>query len=169
MEATHSRRQPTAVIRPGMPWRTHYIVVLLTGLVLLSACAAQFGLGQARTQPIVIGQDTLAAQVSTLSGTPALPAQRAVAIAKGYVTTWPQASAIRPRYVALTLRTTTGTVAWGIQNRPVWLVEFPGARYAPAAYPESACACDRTFQPPNTDVAIDAQNGALVMDYGVAD
>ena len=80
-----------------------------------------------------------------------------------------RASAIRPRYVALTLRTTTGTIAWGIQNRPFWLVEFPGARYEPAANPDSECACDRTFQPPNTDVAIDAQTGALVVDYGMAD
>ncbi|HEY8744285.1 MAG TPA: hypothetical protein VIU62_14405, partial [Chloroflexota bacterium] len=142
---------------------------MVTSLLLLAACSAPFGLLQSNTQSIVIGQDKLAAQVTSLSGTPAVPAQQAVAIAKGYVTTWPQASAIRPRYVALTLRTSTGTVAWGIQNRPVWLVEFPGARYAPAAYPESACACDRTFQPPNTDVAIDAQTGTLVMDYGLAD
>lgn len=117
----------------------------------------------------MIGQDKLTAQVTSLRGTPSVPAQQAVATAKGYVTTWPQASAIRPRYVALTLRTTAGTVALGIQNRPVWLVEFPGARYAPAAYPESDCACDRTFQPPNTDVAVAAQNGTLVMDYGLAD
>jgi hypothetical protein len=143
------------------------VTVLAASLVVLAACARPVGSLPGNTRAIVVGEDTLAAQVIPLSGTPALPAPQAVAVARHYVTAGSLPGDIRPRYVALTLRTNTGTVAWGIQNRPVWLVQFPGARYAPAAYPESACACDRTFQPPNTDVAIDAQTGSLVMDFGL--
>lgn len=148
-------------------WRPLFGTVVAVSLCLLAACVTPLGPLQGNTRAIVVGEDRLAAQVITLSGTPALPALQAVAVAKRYVTTWSQSGDIRPRYVALTLRTNTGTIAWGIQNHPVWLVQFPGARYVPVAYPESGCACDRTFQPPNTDVAIDAQTGALVMDFGL--
>jgi hypothetical protein len=116
--------------------------------------------------PIVVGQDQLLAQLAIPRGTPALSQARAINIAEGYVPAWRQASAVTARYVALTLRSSSGTVAWGVQGRRVWLVQFTGARYAPVAYPESDCACDRSFQPPSTAVALDAQSGTLVTDYG---
>lgn len=141
------------------------VAMLLCITALLASCASP--LDRLRgIQPVIVGQESLTAQVSTLSGTPTLLSKQAVTIAERYVTSWAQAKSITPRYVALTLRSTQGNVAWGIRRHPVWLVEFAGARYAPAAYPESDCACDRLFQPPNTAVAIDAQTGALVMNYG---
>jgi|GEM_PF-1009058 len=156
----------TIAAQPAVRRRSSVLVVWAASALLLAACAAPFPVGRDGMQNIIVGQDRLTAQDASLPDQPALPRSQAVTIAKGYVPTWQQASAVTARYVALTLHANTGKVAWGVQNRPVWLVEFAGARYAPPAYPESDCACDRTFQPPNTAVAVDAQTGALVIDYG---
>lgn len=159
-------RARTPVHRPNARlWLTSFWAV---GVLLLASCAAPFGLRSSENQAVIVGQDKLVAREWPLAGVPALAEARALTIAEHYVATRQQASGITTRYVALTLQADDGTIAWGIDKRPVWLVQFVGARYAPVAYPESDCACDGLFQPPNTDVAVDARTGSLVIDYGTS-
>lgn len=149
-------------------WHCQVILAAVCAALLLSACALPAAPWQPRPLAIVVGQDRLLAEDAALSGAAAIPSAQAVQIAKQYVPIWAQARAVTARHVALTLRSNEGKVAWGVQDRAVWLVEFAGVRYAPPADPNSECACDRLFQPPNTAVAVDAHSGELVIDYGFA-
>lgn len=142
------------------------IVAAASLVLLLASCALPFAGERVAVQRVIVGEDQLSAQVADLRGTPEVPPAQAVTIAERYAPAWQQASSVTTRYVTLTLRSSDGKVAWGVQGRTVWLVSFKGARYAPEGYPESKCACDRQFQPPNTAVAVDARTGALVIDYG---
>jgi hypothetical protein len=119
-----------------------------------------------QTTGVVMGDEFLWADVHTPTGKPGLPQARALDMAKLHLAGTGEIAATQARYVALTLRTGDGTVVDGIQNRAVWLVTFQGFTYAPPGSPQTNCGCGGYYIRPNTTVALDGNDGSLVVEYG---
>ena len=153
-----------------MRYPVFLIVVLSTCFALVSCNAIPVMVGtkpvERTVQSVVIAQQQMSAEFTTATVTARVSQGRALILAAKYVPDATQATLTTARFGALTLRYPSGKVAYGVQNRPVWLVIYNGIAYAPSSSADSGCSCAQFFQRPSTVVALDARNGALVVVYG---
>jgi hypothetical protein len=113
-------------------------------------------------QSVLIDQQTLIVESAPGEGNPQIDQTRAMMLAVAYLPGSAHPSGVQSRYVVLTLRDASGSVAGAVSSQPAWLITFPGAAYIPSSTSASVCSCPAIYQRPNTVVAIDARTGALI-------
>jgi len=143
------------------------VCLLMSSDIGAAEPAAKIG---ATRQSILIDQQTLVMSPEPGAIPPAIDRGRAIAVATSHLTaSTSQPKVSQARYVRLTLWDASGQVARGIQDRPTWLVDFPGVAYVPSSTASSVCACNVLNQRANTLVAVDASTGELLTVLGSDD
>ena len=158
-------RWPASCTLP-LQYRLLALLAGLTGWLYLAACGPLTPAPDTReSQPVVMGEDYLMAEIVGGRGRPAISREQALAVAQSSAPGAQQATGVRARYVTLTLLADRGRAVGGVRARPVWLVTFSGVVYDPAG----TCACAEQYRRPATAVAVDARDGSLVAVYGLDD
>ena len=140
---------------------------LIAGLALVLTLAAGCGSPWAPPTPPATPQVIYSAngQMNAILATPApdlrpaLSAEEATTRARLAVARSGDATNISARYTLLTLTTVDDRAV--LQARPTWLVVYEGVSYSTPA----SCSCHESMFP-NTTVALDAQDGRILLAFG---
>jgi len=115
----------------------------------------------------VIEQRIVVVESIAATGQPSISEADAETAATRALATSSKPTSVDARYVVLTIRNEDGSVAWGFQSRPAWLVTFHGIGYPLAAASASDCSCSAYYWRPSTVVALDAATGTVLVRMGV--